>query len=150
VMWMGEYSMFTKQVRDAVLATKTTFVSVRAEMGHVGFSRVGLAYQRAKRKFGTTHYNLWRMTTYAVASILSGTTFPLRLVLYLAVLVGVGFPVAVVALGLTAEGASVLATVVMFYYLLVAVPLISLYLARTYKDVAKRPIFVIDHTRTRL
>lgn len=150
VMWMGEYSMFTRQVRDAVLATKTTFVSIRAEMGHVGFTRLGLPYKRAKRAFGTTHYNLWRMTTYAMASILSGTTFPLRLVFYLAVVVGVGFPVGVSIFGLSAQSIVLAASVVMLYYLLVAVPLISLYLARTYKNVAQRPIFVIDHTRTRL
>ena len=39
VMWMGEFSMFTRQVRDAILSTGTTFISVRAEMGYVGFTR---------------------------------------------------------------------------------------------------------------
>ena len=37
VMWMGEFSMMTRQVRDALLVPKTAFVSVRAEMGYVGF-----------------------------------------------------------------------------------------------------------------
>ena len=150
VMWMGEFSMFTKQVRDAVLAAKTTFVSLRAEMGHVGFSRAGFPYLRAKRKHGETHYNLWRMTVYAIASILSGTTFPLRLVLYVAVAVGVGFPVYVRAMRLTAAGTAVAAAVVALYFLVITIPLISLYLARTYKNVVGRPVFVIDKTRTHL
>lgn len=150
VMWMGEFSMFTRQVRDAVLAAKTTFVSLRAEMGHVGFTRAGLPYLRAKRKYGQTHYNLWRMTVYAIASILSGTTFPLRLVLYMAALVGVGFPIYVKTMRLTAAGVLVSASVVMLYFLIITIPLISLYLARTYKNVVGRPTFVIDHTRTRL
>jgi polyisoprenyl-phosphate glycosyltransferase len=148
VMWMGEFSMFTRQVRDAVLATRTTFVSLRAEMGHVGFRRAGLSYLRAKRKYGKTHYNLWRMTIYAIASILSGTTFPLRLVLYMAVAVGLGFPVYVKAMNLTTTGIVVAAAVVSLYFLVIALPLISLYLARTYKNVVRRPIFVIDQTRT--
>jgi dolichol-phosphate mannosyltransferase len=150
VMWMGEFSMFTKQVRDAILAAKTTFVSLRAEMGHVGFTRAGLSYLRAKRKYGQTHYNLWRMTVYAIASILSGTTFPLRLVLYVAVAVGLGFPLYAKVMQLTATGAALTAAVVSLYFLVITVPLISLYLARTYKNVVGRPIFVIDQTRTRL
>jgi glycosyltransferase involved in cell wall biosynthesis len=150
VMWMGEFSMFTRQVRDAVLAARTTFMSLRAEMGHVGFARKGFSYLRARRTYGETHYNLWRMTLYAIASILSGTTFPLRLVLYLAAVIGVGFPVYVKLMGLTPVGTAVAAAVVSLYFLVMTLPLIGLYLARTYKNVVGRPIFVIDHTRTRL
>jgi dolichol-phosphate mannosyltransferase len=150
VMWMGEFSMFTGQVRDALLAPKTTFVSLRAEMGYVGFQRVGIPYQRAKRKYGETHYNLWRMTVYAVASILSGTTFPLRLVLYLSAFVAVAFPVFVAVLRLSAVGIGVAAAVVSLYFLIATLPLMSLYLARTYKNVVLRPVFVIDVTRTHL
>lgn len=150
VMWMGEFSMFTKQVRDAVLASKTTFVSIRAEMGYVGFSRVGLRYQRAKRRYGQTHYNLWRMTVYAITSILSGTTFPLRLVSYVAGFVGVGFPIFAWVMHLSASGIVVSATVTALYYLVITIPLISLYLARTYKNVVARPVFVVDQTRSRL
>lgn len=150
VMWMGEFSMFTRQVRDAILTAKTTFVSVRAELGYVGFPRVGLSYQRAKRKYGQTHYNLWRMTMYAVASILSGTTFPLRLVLYIAAVVAVGFPVYVRVMQLTPAGVMASAVVTTLYFLVITVPLISLYLARTYQNVVSRPVFVIDHSRSRL
>lgn len=150
VMWMGEFSMFTRQVRDAVLTAKTTFLSLRAEMGHVGFERKGLPYMRAKRQFGETHYNLWRLTVYAVASILSGTTFPLRLVLYVAAAIAVGFPVYVKLMDLTPIGTGVAAAVVSLYFLVVALPLIGLYLARTYKNVVGRPVFVIDRTRTYL
>lgn len=150
VMWMGEFSMFTRQVRDALLASKTTFVSLRAEMGYVGFPRVGISYLRAKRAFGETHYNLWRMTVYAVASILSGTTFPLRLVLYLGAGTAAVFPIAVVALGLGAAEVAVTAAVAGLYFLLISLPLMSLYLARTYKNVVYRPVFVIDQSRTYL
>jgi dolichol-phosphate mannosyltransferase len=150
VMWMGEFSMFTRQVRDAILAPRTTFISVRAEMGYVGFKRIGIPYRRAKRKYGETHYNLWRMTTYAVLSILSGTTFPLRLVLYIAAIIGLGFPVVVWAMRLTAGGVLVAAALAGLYFLVLSIPLISLYLARIYKNIVHRPVFVIDQTRTHL
>jgi glycosyltransferase involved in cell wall biosynthesis len=148
VMWMGEFSMFTRQVRDAILAPRTTFVSVRAEMGYVGFKRIGIPYLRAKRKYGETHYNLWRMSTYAILSILSGTTFPLRLVVYIAALIGVGFPILVWALALNAAHTAVAAAIAGLYFLVLTLPLISLYLARVYKNIVHRPLFIVDQTRT--
>jgi polyisoprenyl-phosphate glycosyltransferase len=150
VMWMGEFSMFTRQVRDAILAPRTTFVSIRAELGYVGFPRVGIEYVREARKYGQTHYNLWRMTVFAILSILSGTTFPLRLVMYLGAFVAVAFPLVVVAADLDAGGAAVLAAVVMLYFVVLTLPLISLYLARVYKNVVRRPIFIIDESRSHL
>ena len=150
VMWMGEFSMFTRQVRDAILAPKTTFVSLRAELGYVGFTRAGIAYPRARRTHGETHYNFWRMTVFAVASILSGSTFPLRLVLYLSALVGLAFPALVALLGLSAAQIGVAAAVTGLYFLIITMPLIGLYLARTYKNGVQRPTFVIDWSRSDL
>ena len=150
VMWMGEFCMMTRQVRDAILAPKSTFVSVRAELGHVGFPRVGLHYQRAKRKFGETHYNFWRMTVYAVASILSATTFPLRLVLYLGAAIGVLFPVCAWLFRWSALTTAAAAGVTTLYFSLVSLPLLALYMARTYKNVAQRAVFIIDWSRTYL
>jgi hypothetical protein len=49
---------------------------------------------------------------------------------------------------LTAVGTAVAAAVVSLYFLVITLPLISLYLARTYKNVVGRPLFVIDQTRT--
>ena len=150
VMWMGEFSMFTRQVRDALLIPKTTYLSVRAEMGYVGFAPVGIPYARAPRRFGETHYNLWRLFVFGIGSILSGTTFPLRLVFYLAALIAVGFPLTVWAARLSAGQAAILAAIIALYFLVIAVPLVSLYLARVYKNVVHRPLFVIDKAQSDL
>lgn len=150
VMWMGEFSMFTREVRDAVLMSKSTFLSLRAELGYVGFRRAGIRYKRARRRFGKSHYNIFRMTVYAVGSILAATTSPLRLVLYLAALLGIGFPLVVLARGISAEAASTAAAFIALYFLLLTVPLISLYLARLYQNGVQRPSFLIDDSRTYL
>ena len=114
----------------------------------MGFKRTGIPYVRAKRTHGKTSYNLWGMTVFAVASILSGTTFPLRLLLYVSAAVGLAFPAVVGLLHLTLTEAAVLASVLGLYLLVVSVPLLSLYLARTYKNVVMRPLFVVDRTQT--
>lgn len=150
IMWMGEFSMMTKQVRDAILAPSTTFPFVRAEMGYVGFERIGVPYLRAKRTYGESHYNLWRMARFATAGILSGSTFPLRFVLYLAAFFIVAFPVAVLGFRLSLDQSAKLAMVVTLYFALVTVPIIALYLARTYKNGVARPVFVVDRTKSHL
>ena len=148
VMWMGEFCMVTHDVRNAVLVSKTTFLSLRAELGFVGFRRIGIDYQRARRKFGTTHYDLLRMAQYAVGSILASTTLPLRLVLYVAIVIGLGFPVFVLARGSSVQDAANAGVFVALYFLLFTIPLISLYLARLYQNGVQRPIFLVDERRT--
>jgi len=148
VVWMAEFAMVTRQVRDAILVPRTTYVFLRAEIGYVGFVRVGIPYLRAARTSGKTHYNVWRMTRFAVSGVLAGSTFPLRLTLYVAALLGMIFPL-IVLLGRLDPAATVtLAMILTFYFILVTVPTLALYLARTYKNGVGRPVFVIDANKT--
>ncbi|HSW95012.1 MAG TPA: glycosyltransferase family 2 protein [Patescibacteria group bacterium] len=148
VVWMSEFAMITQQVRDAIIAPHTTYVFLRAEIGHVGFVRVGIPYVRAARSWGVTHYNFWRMTRFAVAAFLAGSTFPLRFILYLAAVAGLLFPIVALLLGLGAVGIASLASVATFYFTLVALSTIALYLARTYKNGVARPVFIVDKNKT--
>ena len=150
IMWMGEFAMMTRQVRDAVLAPRTTFPFVRAEMGYVGFSRTGVPYRRAKRARGRSHYNLFTMTKFAVAGILSSTTFPLRFTVYCAVALGVLYPMLVWFMRFSMATAAQLATIMSFYFLLVSVPFVALYVARTYRNGINRPVYIVDWRRTEL
>jgi len=150
VMWMGEFSMMTRQVRDAILLPRTTFPFLRAEMGYVGFKRVGVPYLRAKRERGISHYSLLSMTKFAIGGMLSSTTFPLRLIFYCAYVVGIGYLLIVWLMNLSIDRATMLASILSLYFLLVSVPFIALYLARTYRNGIYRPIFIIDRHRTYL
>jgi len=150
VLWMAEFAMITRQVRDAIIAPRTTYVFLRAEIGYVGFVRVGIPYVRGVRTSGKSHYNFFNMTRFAVAGFLASSTFPLRLILYLAVVVGFLFPLVVLLLGLGAAGIASLASVATFYFALIALSTIALYLARAYKNGVARPVFVVDRNRTYL
>src|SRR5260370_10419819 len=131
---MAEFAMVTRQVRDAIIAPRTTYPFLRAEIGYVGFLRVGVPYVRGQRMSGKTHYSRWRMTRFAVSGFLASSTFPLRLILYLAALTAVVFPIAMAVVGGGPAGATALAAVTALYFLLISLPTIALYLARTYKN----------------
>ena len=150
VLWMAEFAMITRQVRDAIIAPRTTYVFLRAEIGYVGFVRVGVPYVRGVRTSGKSHYNFFNMTRFAVAGFLASSTFPLRLILYLAVVVGFLFPLIVLVGGLGAASIASLASVATFYFALIALSTIALYLARAYKNGVARPVFVVDKNRTYL
>jgi polyisoprenyl-phosphate glycosyltransferase len=143
-LWMAEFSMMTRLVRDAILKARTTFPFLRAEMGYVGYKMSAVSYFRASRKHGSSHYNFYSMTRFAVAGFLSSSTFPLRGTLYLSLLLGLLYGMWLLIVRPDLYGAAAMASVLSFVLLLISLPMIALYLARTYKDVSGRPIYFVD------
>lgn len=148
IMWMSEFAMMTRSVRDAILKPQTTYPFLRTEIAYVGFKRAGIPYLRKRRPYGKTHYNAVSLVRFAIGALLSSSTFPLRLILYVAAGLALCYPLLVVGLRLTLAQAGALATIVGFYFLIGAVPMIAIYLARTYKNTVARPLYVVDDTRT--
>jgi glucosyltransferase len=148
--WMGEFSMFTRDVRDAVLVNKTTFPFLRNELSYVGLRLEGVAYKRRPRRSGRTHYNFARMALFAVGGFLASSTFPLRFALYSAAGFAAAFALLWAGRGLSLVEAGALAAVLGFLYVLLTVPMLALYLARVYKNVTGRPVFFLDRERSRL
>lgn len=82
ILYMAEFSLFTKEVRDAIVCSKNSFPFIRNSIARVGFDRVGIPYKRDKRVAGRTNYNFYSMFLFALSGILSSSTLPLRLPLY--------------------------------------------------------------------
>lgn len=142
VLDMAEFFLVSAPVRDAILANRSTKPFLRAEVAYVGFRRKGIPYRRQQRIAGRSHYNLWRATEFAVAGILSSSTFPLRLPVYL-------FPVLVVVnFVLLWAGRFPWLVMLDLLYLAFFVAMLGIYLARTYKDVVQRPLTVVDWQRS--
>lgn len=149
-LWMAEFSMFRRTVRDAILKNRTTFPFLRAELGFVGFKMVGVPYFRASRRRGASHYNFYSMMKFAVAGFLSSSTFPLRGILYLSASLGAAYLAGLAACRPSLAVAADWAQILTFVFLLASLPMIALYLARTYKDVSGRPVYFIDPEGTSL
>jgi glycosyltransferase involved in cell wall biosynthesis len=145
---MAEFSLFTRRVRDQILRVSSTFPFIRSELAYVGFRRIGIPYVRQPRMHGETHYNFLRMTQFAVAGILSASTFPLRLIVYL------GLPMAALNLlvVLLADVQTTLLRLVVVdaAALLLSAAALSIYVSRIYKDSSGRPVFIVDRDLTTL
>ncbi|MEK7384637.1 MAG: glycosyltransferase family 2 protein [Elusimicrobiota bacterium] len=149
-LWMAEFGMFTRPVRAYILANKTTFPFLRAELAYVGLRMEGVPYARQPRLRGTSHYNFFSMAKFAIGGFLASSTFPLRLIFYLSAAFGGAYLLLSAALSMSLVEAGALAGVMGFLFLLLALPMLSLYLARTYKNVTGRPVFFLDPERSHL
>ena len=149
LLWMAEFVMITRTVRDAVVANKSAFPFVRSEIAYAGLKAVGIPYFRASRKHGLSHVNFRGMAEFAVG-FLTSSTFPLRFTLYLSALVMLLFVTGVLSLGMALAQCAAWAVLLGFAYLLVTIPVLSVYVARTYKNSLARPLFIIDPEKTHL
>ena len=153
ILDMAEFSLFTKRVRDEVVKIKTTFPFIRNELAYVGFRIIGIPYDRELRVGGKSNYNgfkgMLRMIKFAVAGILTASTFPLRLIFYLAApLLLVNLIAAILYLTNPAVIPIHLIHILNSMFLISAVTFLSTYMARVYKDGIKRPVFIIDWKNT--
>ena len=146
-MWMAEFSMFNKTIRDAVIKPNTTFPFLRTEMAYVGYATVGVPYQRQNRAAGKSHYNILNMVKFALGGILASTTFPLRAILYLAILLLLLFLIVAGCIRNLFEIAMI-AVILNFIFMLIAMPILGIYLARTYRNIVSRPNYFINREKT--
>ena len=145
ILYMAEFALISSHVCDAIISNKNTFPFLRAEIGFVGFSRFGVPYDRQPRVMGKTHYNLFSMVSFAVAGLLTSSTFLMRLAAYI-------FPffallnLALLVADLFLDYSSAFKTLVAmdFIYVTFFLTMYGVYLARIYKNVTGRPIFIID------
>ena len=150
ILDMAEFSLFERSVRDTIISNRSTYPFIRSEIGYAGFRRLAIPYTRQQRVGGETHYNFARMTQFAIGGFLSSSTFPLRLVAYtgLPVLLGNG---AALLYWFVRGGVDLQPVFLVNLSLLVmAAVVLSIYLARTYKDGVQRPLFILDRKNTHL
>lgn len=145
ILDMAEFGLMANHVRDAVVCTRSVQPFVRGEIAYYGFHRKGIPYDRQRRTVGKSHYNLWRMTEFALQGVLSTTTLPLRLpVFVLPLVVLANVVLGIMAGSLRVAGAFDALVLLDLLYLGVAVSFIGLYLGRDYRNLIARPLVVVD------
>ena len=145
VLDMAEFALVSSRVRNAMCDNKNTFPFLRAEIGYSGFSRYGITYDRQQRTTGKSYYNLWGMFMFAIAGILSVSTFPIRVAAYMwPLIVVINLVLLVLDITGISAGAFRILVILDLIYGITLLTTHGLYLARIYKNDAARPIFIID------
>jgi dolichol-phosphate mannosyltransferase len=146
VLNMAEFSLITREVRNAIIQDATSAPFLRASIGRIGFRRKNLPYRRHPRIAGETHYNFIAMTLFGIVGILSSSTLPLRVQAYVLPFWSLTMVAVTVSAILSPNVWQVPALLLLgFGFLGFTVSFSALYIARIYKDGLLRPNAIVRY-----
>ncbi|MBL7714600.1 MAG: glycosyltransferase family 2 protein [Bdellovibrionales bacterium] len=147
----GDFRVMTQEVRDALLRCQEQDPFLRGLVAWVGFRQEAFPYVREGRKYGETKYPFKKMLKFALLALVSFSSLPLRMALY------VGFLGLIFVLGIGAwaafayfDGRAIPGwTSLLLGYLagqsitLVLVGVIGVYVGRIFSEVRGRPRYIL-------
>lgn len=150
---VGDYRLMDRRVVEAIkrLPEKDRFM--KGLFCWPGFSNTAIEFERPERAEGETKFNYWKLWNFALNGITSFSSFPVRLGVYLGLIVSaVAFFYGVVVMmktlftGVDVPGYASLMVVVLFMggIQLFFLGLLGEYIGRIYKEVKNRPIYMVD------
>ena len=149
---VGDFRLLSRRAADALRGMPERARFLRGMTSWIGFSQVGVLYERDARRFGETKYPTRKMVRFAADAITSFSTLPLQVVSSLGFLL-VGFCMAYMGYTIyqrlfTSETVQGWASVIVLVLLIGGVQLLSLgvigqYIGRIFDEVKRRPLYVI-------
>ncbi len=150
-----DYQMMTRQVAQSILSIGEYNRFSKGISGWVGFRRQWIEYENVERATGESKWSMWKLFVYAIDGITAFSTAPLVVAFFLGVLLCLGSFLFIVLLiirtlifGDPTQGWPSLVCIIV---LLAGIQLlffgvIGQYLAKTYLETKRRPIFIIRET----
>lgn len=140
ILEMGEYNRFSKGL-----------------FGWVGFQTKWLEFENVERVAGETKWSFWKLFLYSIDGIVAFSTMPLSIAAFLGVMMCVVAAGAIVftivrqlLYGGSAFGWPSMVCIIMFLggIQLLCIGILGSYLAKTYLEVKKRPIYICKERNT--
>ncbi len=163
VQGASDFRMFRRNMVDSILEMQEYYRFSKGIFSWVGFNNYYMPYDVELRNSGVTKWSFWKLFKYAIEGIVSFTTVPLRLATIIGILVSLMSLVYLIIVVVQKLFFSIAipgyATIVTLILLLGGMQLLCLgiigeYLARTYVETKKRPIYItreiIDNTKENL
>lgn len=147
----SDFRMFRRNMVDAILSMQEYYRFSKGIFSWVGFNTYYMPYQVSERANGTSKWSFWKLFKYAIDGIVSFTTTPLRIATILGLLISFGsfiyFIIVIVQTFICGIDVPGYASLIGIALLLGGIQLLSLgiigeYLARTYIENKKRPIYI--------
>lgn len=147
-----DYRLMTKQMVDAILSMQEYNRFTKGIFGWVGFETKWLEYENVERAKGETKWNFWKLFVYSLDGIMAFSTMPLMIASFMGVLFCIlAFVLIIFTIVrkiLFGDPVSGWPSLVCIISLVSGVQLFCLgivggYLAKTYMEVKKRPIYII-------
>lgn len=149
---VADFRLISRRVLDHYLAMPEQQRFFRGMISWVGYKQEPFLFERDARFAGVTKYSFFKLIAYAIDAISSFSTKPLRIAIPFAIfgailagLLGL-FAIYSYFTGAGITGWTSLACIMTFFssLQLLCIALIGEYIGRTYMEVKRRPLFVID------
>ena len=149
----GIFRIMSKRAVDSLKLCRERARFIAGLMSWTGFSQVGVPIERHARKAGVTKYSFCKSLRLAADGITSFSYFPLRLAVYLGVIVAlisftIGIYMAIKKLffGIPVPGYTSIIVTILFMgsVQLLVTGLVGEYIGRIYNEVQNRPLYVVE------
>lgn len=143
-----DFRLMKKYVADAILKMPEKCRYSKGIFSYVGFRTKWLPYENVERSAGESKWSFRQLLRYAIDGIISFSSFPLRLSGYASAL----FLLAALILLIFAliQSSAVLAILTCGFFIggtvLAAVSVLGRYMAQTYTETKRRPLYIIAET----
>lgn len=147
-----DFRLMTRQVADALLSMKEYNRFTKGIYGWVGFNTKWIEFDNVERKKGETKFSFWKLFVYSLEGITSFSTAPLAFAAFMGVLFCLAsfalIIFTIVRKALFGDPTSGWPSLVCIISMISGVQLFCMgivgeYLAKTYMEVKKRPIYLI-------
>lgn len=147
----ADYRLVSSKVLKEFSNFKEVNLFLRGMFPMVGFNSSVVYYEREERQAGESHYPLAKMLSFAIDGITSLTTFPIRMITFIGIIVSIfsffGIIWAMVShfLGNTVDGwASIICIVLLMSGIqLLSLGVIGEYVGKTYMETKARPRYIV-------
>ena len=146
-----DFRLMTRQMVNAILSMKEYHRFSKGIFSWVGFRTKYIEVENTERAAGKTTWNFWKLLMYSFEGITAFSTAPL----YLSIIMGFIFLILAVAMvvkilicGEDMSGDNLLVTLVCLIggVQLFCMGVMGQYIAKTYMEVKKRPVYIIGET----
>lgn len=149
----GDFRLMDERVADVLRAMREHNRFIRGMTSWIGFQQTGVEYSRDERYSGETKYPFRKMLRFALDAVTSFSFFPLQVMIYLSLFLGLLAVLAVVVIvilrlthGFDYFGGQ--ATTIVLILLLTSFQLFFLfiigqYVARIYDETRSRPLYIV-------
>lgn len=147
-----DYRLMSRQMVNAVCQLKEVNRFSKGIFAWVGFKTKWLEYENVQRAAGETKWSFWKLFLYSIEGIISFATAPLVLVsavgivfFMIAIIMALVYGVKAIVWGDPVAGFPTLICMILLLggLQLFALGVIGQYLAKTYSEVKRRPIYIV-------
>ena len=147
----SDFRTFRRSVRDSMLELAEYHRFSKGIFAWVGYDTCFIPYTACERASGTSKWNFWKLTEYAIEGIIGFSTAPLRLATVLGCVSGVGAVLYLISVlleklikGIDVPGYATIIVLILFFgsVQLFCTGIIGEYVGRTFEQSKKRPVYL--------